>query len=112
MYKLIYLTARPFDGRVIFDHLPKCAGQAVNAWLRACLGSASVTENLIGEHRSLIRAFGGNYPVISGNLDFQKRGMDPRYKYITILRESLDRAISWLYYITQRDNREEDLGLL
>jgi hypothetical protein len=79
MSKSIIQPKRPFNGRVIFDHLPKCAGQAVNAWLRANLGSASVTENLIGEHRNLIRSFGGDYPVISGHLHFHEQALDPRY---------------------------------
>jgi len=45
---------RPFNGRVIFDHLPKTGGQAVNAWLTNMLGTGTVTTNLIGEHRARV----------------------------------------------------------
>jgi len=65
---------RPFNGRVIFDHLPKTGGQAVNAWLTNTLGTGTVTTNLIGEHRALIRRYGGAYAVISGHLSFQQGG--------------------------------------
>jgi len=58
---------RPFNGRVIFDHLPKTGGQAVKAWLTNTLGTGTVTTNLIGEHRALIRRYGGAYAVISGH---------------------------------------------
>ncbi len=101
---------RYFDGRVIFDHLPKTAGQAINAWLTNELGSGCVTTNLIGEHRSLIRRFGGSHSLISGHLIFQGEGLDPRYGYITCFREPVDRAISWLYYVTKHKSGLTDLG--
>jgi hypothetical protein len=90
-----------FDGRVVFDHLPKTAGQTVNAWLTRSLGSGCVTPNLIGGHRALLRDYGGEFSVISGHLDFDGTGLDPRYRYITILREPLDRAISALYFVIE-----------
>ncbi|PTQ90241.1 hypothetical protein C8R30_1379 [Nitrosomonas nitrosa] len=90
-----------FSGRAIFDHLPKTAGQAINRRLTKELGSGSgsVTPNLISRHQELIRIFGGRYSVISGHLNFQNDGLDPRYNYIIILQEPLDRAISWFFYV-------------
>lgn len=97
-----------FDGRVIFDHLPKTAGQAVNAWLTAALGNGSVTPNLIGGHRELIKRYGGEYSVISGHLTFNCEGLDPRYRYMTCVREPIDRAVSWLSFVLQHE--PESLG--
>lgn len=89
-----------FAGRIIFDHLPKTAGQAVNAWLTKNLGNGCVTPNLIGRHRELIRRYGGEYSIISAHVGFQGNGLDPRYRYMTCFREPLDRAISWLFYVS------------
>lgn len=100
---------RPFGGRVIFDHLPKTAGQAINAWLVHELGAGCVTTNLIGEHRTLIRRYGGAYSVISAHVDFHGEGLDPRYQYITCFREPLDRAISWLFFVANNHD-ETQLG--
>ena len=92
-----------FDGRVIFDHIEKTAGQAVNAWLAGALGSGCVTPNLIGGHRELIKRYGGEYSVISGHLTFLGEGLDPRYRYMTCIREPIDRAVSWLSFVLQHD---------
>jgi hypothetical protein len=95
-----------FDGRVIFDHLPKTAGQAVNAWLTNSLGKGCVTPNLIGGHRELINRYGGDYSVISGHMAFQGEGLDSRYRYLTCFREPIDRAISWMFFVFK--NLEKD----
>ena len=96
-----------FDGRVIFDHLPKTGGQAVNSWLRDALGDAVVTENLIGRHAELISTFGGMHSIISAHILFERKGFDPRYQYFTCIREPIDRAISWLYFITKNINQDD-----
>lgn len=100
---------RAFPGRVIFDHLPKTAGQAINAWLVEALGAGCVTPNLNGNHRYLIRQFGGLNSVICGHVQFQAgEGLDPRYQYMTILREPVDRVVSWLYFVV---NNHDDSQL-
>lgn len=91
---------RAYPGRLIFDHLPKTAGQAVNAWLVAELGTGCVTPNLIGDHFDLIRKYGGLYSVISAHIFFNEgRGLDPRYQYVTLFRDPVDRFISWLFFV-------------
>lgn len=90
----------PFSGRVVFDHLAKTAGQAINQWLRNELGTAVVTENLIGEHHQLIREFGGSFSVISGHvMVVPGDALDFRYQYATLLREPIDRCLSWISYL-------------
>jgi hypothetical protein len=90
---------RVFSGRVIFDHLPKTAGQTINAWLRTTFGSGCVTGNLTGSHRELIKRFGGEYSLLSAHISFFGEGLDPRYQYVTCLRDPIDRVVSWLYFV-------------
>ncbi len=94
-----------FDGRVIFDHLPKTAGQAVNFWLRDRLGVGCVTDNLIGNHAQLISIYGGTYSIISAHVNFEGNGFDPRYRYITCFREPIDRAVSFLYFVLRNHDQ-------
>lgn len=99
--------AKAFPGRVIFDHLPKTAGQAINAWLVDALGTGCVTPNLIGHHGDLIRQYGGQYSVISAHVAFHaSEGLDPRYQYMTFFREPIDRVVSWLYFLV--NNHDDD----
>lgn len=89
-----------FSGRVIFDHRPKTAGTAVRVWLENTLGTANVLHVTSGKHREIIAMYGGNYPVICSHVKFNRDGerLDPRYQYITCLRDPLDRMVSWLYF--------------
>lgn len=102
---------RNFSGRVIFDHLEKTAGQAVNAWLREALGDGCVTDNLIGKHHELITQFGGKYSVISAHVEFQGEGLDSRYNYVTCFRDPVDRAISWIYFVLENHGDQEIIEL-
>jgi len=102
------LQKQPFSGRVIFDHQPKTAGTAITDWLRSELGSGTVTPALIGSHRELITQYGGCYPIISGHIDFANNEiLDARYQYITILRDPLDRVLSWLYFVVKNHTKSE-----
>lgn len=90
----------PFSGRIIFDHLPKTAGQAVNHWLKVELGSGVVTENLNGKHLDLIRIYGGIFSVITGHIQFSSgENLDARYCYITLFRNPIDRVVSYLFFV-------------
>jgi hypothetical protein len=102
-----------YPGRVIFDHLQKTAGQAINAWLAQALGPGCVTPNLIGEHRDLIRRFGGPYSIISAHVVFQAGdGLDTRYQYVTVLREPIDRALSWIFFLLKNVDSDHDTAEL
>lgn len=63
-----------YSGRLIFDHFPKAAGQAINAWLKSVLGGGTVSPNLIGRHKELLRA-SGEYPIVSGHVIFSDRSL-------------------------------------
>lgn len=104
--------SRPvFPGRVVFDHLPKTAGTAINAWLLESLGTGCVTSNLRGKHREIIKEFGGAYSVISAHLTFLGEGLDPRYRYVCCVRDPIDRAVSWLYFIVKDHDKSQLPGL-
>lgn len=81
----------------MFDHLGKTGGMAVTSWLNEALGSGTVTPDLTGNHSELVRRYGGLYPIISAHIIFDEI-LDPRYKYVTLLRDPVDRVISWLFY--------------
>lgn len=102
---------RVFNGRVIFDHLPKTAGLAINSWLIRELGSGCVTPNLIGNHEELIQQYGGEYSIISGHMHFSGNGLDPRYQYVTFFRDPIERVISWLYFVV-KNHTPNELGEL
>ncbi len=91
---------RPYSGRVVFDHLPKTAGTAINRWLLEALGEGNVSDILSGLHRGIVNRHGGRYSLITGHLDFiNGEGLDPKWRYVTLLRHPVDRVISWLYYV-------------
>jgi FkbM family methyltransferase len=88
-----------FPGRIIFDHLQKTGGQALASWLRSELGTAGVSPNLIGTHRELINTYGGLHSIITAHVVFSAgEALDPRYQYITCLREPIDRVLSWVFF--------------
>jgi hypothetical protein len=93
---------RAFPGRILFDHLPKTAGTAISTWLTDALGTGCVSPQVNGLHRKVIAQYGGTYSIISAHVDFDMGEMrDPRYQYVTCLREPVDRAVSWLYYVLE-----------
>ena len=80
---------------------------AVNAWLRNELGTGCVTTNLGGHHRALVKRYGGEYSVISGHLEFYGEELDPRYQYITLFRDPVDRVISYLFFILKNHDKNK-----
>jgi hypothetical protein len=99
--KVKHMRGKVFGGRVIFDRLKKTAGQSISLWLRQELGYGCVTHlDLEGNHRDLIRRYGGEYSVINAHVHFQDgEGLDPRYQYATVLRAPVDRVVSWLHFM-------------
>jgi len=97
-----------YNGRLIFDHQPKTAGSSIHAWMTEALGTHQVTPIVIGDHKDLIRKFGGVYSAISGHILFHNgEGLDPRYQYITLFREPIARVRSWLNFIIYNHNEGE-----
>ena len=104
---------KSYAGRVVFDHLPKTGGSAITAWLHEQLGSGCVSPHVDGEHTTLLRQWGGMYSVLCGHVSFVKaEGLDPRYQYVTLLREPLERILSWLYFVANNHEDGELRGLV
>ncbi len=98
--------ANVYNKRLIFDHLMKTAGLSVHKWFMDELGAGCVSgHHWGGDHQESIRRFGGKYSIICAHLDFGGEGLDPRYQYITLLREPIDRVISWLFFEMQNVDR-------
>lgn len=90
----------PYNGRLIFFHLEKTAGTAISSWLTKALGSGTVTPQISSNYSSAIKLYGGLYPIISGHMILaENEELDPRYKHVTILREPIDRVVSWLFFL-------------
>lgn len=100
-----------YKTRIIFDHLPKTAGTAISASLVNVLGANNVTTILNGTHQKAIDLYGKNHLVIAGHFLFEGEGLDKNYRYITCIREPVDRAISWLYFVLN-NHKEKQLGEL
>jgi hypothetical protein len=92
---------------ILFDHIPKCAGNAVNRFLMRFY-SPNVTfsldgvhfENSVKEFKALSEKERLSYSLIHGHsanklIDFTH----PNTKILTILRDPIDRVISHYYYI-------------
>ena len=78
-------TPQPYAGRLVFDHFPKTAGQAINGWLRDVLGERTVMKSTIAVHSELLEK-SAEYPIVSGHIFFKEgEGLDPRFQYATLL---------------------------
>lgn len=104
-------STKPFSGRIIYDHLPKTAGQSINSWLTETLGTAIVKHSVIGTHDVLKRIYCGDYSILSGHLWFYGQPLDDKYDYVTICREPLDRVLSWIFFNLNNHGKEENLVL-
>jgi len=94
--------AKAFPGRVIIDHRPKTGGVAVESWLAGEFGRGCVSTHLPGSHQDLIASYGGQYSIIITHIVYHPGEMlDPRYQYVTWLRDPVDRVLSWLFYVLQ-----------
>ena len=97
----------PDETRVVFLHLPKTAGQSVHKSLvdlfgRACVCPARVNEDLVLLSVDEIC----RYRVLSGHFDWSMVDCIPHPKFVfTILREPLDRILSFYFFLREDASR-------
>ena len=99
--------------KIYFDHLAKTGGQTINALLSSCFFNKQV-GNIIGFHRDIIRRYAGTYSIISAHTTYESwdLGLSDDFKYFTILRDPIDRALSWIFYIQNNFYETDDPHIL
>jgi hypothetical protein len=102
-----------FSGRLIFDHLEKTGGTAITDWLINNFGFGCVSPHATGEYFNVIKEYGGMYPVITGHVYFRidRHKLHPVYKHVTLLRDPIERAISYLKFISNAEASGSDYKL-
>ncbi|NBB78933.1 MAG: sulfotransferase family 2 domain-containing protein, partial [Verrucomicrobia bacterium] len=93
--------------RILFDHIPKCAGQSLNAYLRRHFpgrkifhmpGSAPAAS--VAQFRQLPESQRHAFALISGHLaGYLFDEVHPDSCKITVLREPVDRIVSHYYFV-------------
>lgn len=82
--------------KIIIDHIPKTAGQALNNWLANELKDKVSDNHLLKSHTKLTEL---DDEILCSHIEFsQGEKLNPDYQYITCIREPVDRAISWMFY--------------
>lgn len=91
---------------ILFTHIPKTSGTSLDKELvEVNLPPESIYYH--GNIKKIIPAFYQNYQIISGHFAYGLHLFSPRkVKYMTFLREPIDRAVSYYYFIQQAKHRD------
>ena len=94
--------------RLIFMHMPKCAGRSVKALLNANYGSVLEVNNMNWLDKQKSEDLVG-FPLIMGHIQFCNiRRLIDHYRFITILRDPLERTISqYNHFMTKKTSVKE-----
>tara|TARA_R110000787_G_scaffold285608_1_gene401805 strand:+ start:1177 stop:1902 length:726 start_codon:yes stop_codon:yes gene_type:complete len=98
--------------RIIIDHLAKTGGHSINECIANICNKNAVADGLIGDHENIINSYGGNHSIISGHIWFHGEGLHPGWMYATVLRQPVNRTISWLSYLIYDVSQHEPENLL
>jgi len=83
---------------IIFDHLAKTAGTALAQWMKREFGEQNVAWVRYGDHARVLEQRGA-FKVCAGHIYFgDGEDLDDTILYTTVLRDPVDRAISWLFF--------------
>lgn len=91
--------------KVLFDHIPKCGGSSVNAFLKSAVGS--LPPFITGVPALLALDWFSRYHVIAGHFGGRVLFPELGVKTVTVLRDPLDRMISHFYHYQRGKNRVE-----
>ena len=98
-------------GRVLFDHLPKCAGSAIDTYLGAQYPRRHVFKTdpnfpreSVAKFRKMSEIDRFRYRLVVGHMAHDLVELvHPETTKLTILREPIDRIVSHYYYVLQQD---------
>ena len=93
--------------KAVFVHLPKTAGTSFHVALREALGAGAVSPSFIATHLSPADAERlDRYAIISGHISMADvRRYFPDRVILTILRDPVDRCLSWYYFARKGSTR-------
>jgi hypothetical protein len=93
--------------KAVFVHLPKTAGTSFHVALREALGAGAVSPSFIATHLSPADAERlDRYAIISGHISMADvRRYFPDRMILTILRDPVDRCLSWYYFARKGSTR-------
>jgi hypothetical protein len=93
--------------KAVFVHLPKTAGTSFHVALREALGAGAVSPSFIATRLSPADAERlDRYAVISGHISMADiRRYFPDRMILTILRDPVDRCLSWYYFARKGSTR-------
>jgi hypothetical protein len=91
----------------VFVHVPKTAGTSFHNALRTALGAGAVSPSFIATRLTLADAQRlDRFKIISGHISMADvRRFFPDRIILTILREPIDRCLSWYYFARQPSTR-------
>ena len=99
--------------RLFFLHLPKTAGQSVDAYLRASLKTQSFCPARVNEQLDRISPTDlREFEVFSGHFDWTTLlAIDPVAIAFTVLREPRDRILSFYFYLRREATKLDEEAL-
>lgn len=99
--------------KMIFIHLPKTAGTAFRSALCAAYGDSNVSpsfgESILDDKAAELLS---QYRIISGHISISDIDRYfPDRKLLTILREPIDRSLSWYFYANSQTVKVEHIDV-
>jgi hypothetical protein len=102
------LASRP--RKILFDHLPKCGGSSLNAYLEAhyprrkTFSTRGSPMASVDEFKAFSRYKRHGYDLVKGHLAHKLLDyINPECLKVTVFRDPVDRIISYYYYAKQSE---------
>ena len=90
----------------IFDHMAKCAGQSIRSILASSMPSLPVSHSIPFAKNSDISWLYGQFYIVCSHIAFSGEGLLKNHRYFTVIREPLDRLLSFVSYVLSNDDTD------
>ncbi len=108
----LYRTPFIRPKRILFDHIPKCAGTSLSMYLEAHYPKRQIFSTVGASPRESVKLFKGlpeeqrlGYRLVKGHLANDLLGYaHPDCLKVTVLREPVDRIVSHYYYAKRKSD--------